>query len=91
MNKHTPGPWHYFRASWGGYVVDSPNKNIADIHAYLTSPEEQEANARFIVRACNAHDGLVEALETIAAAHTTDEFAFRCASAALALAKEGEA
>jgi len=73
--KRTPGPYRY-RDSFSegepiGFVLLSrDNEAIADI-LYLC-PEgsegqrdeaEAEANAAFIVRACNVHDELVEALE----------------------------
>ena len=67
--KRTPGPW---------FVVDNPRTGIEhhryEIHsrddgavcflAYSFSDGKiEEANARFIVQACNSHDDLVAALE----------------------------
>jgi hypothetical protein len=40
---------------------------------YKPSMEEREANAAFIVRAVNAHDALVKALEDISKQHTSEE------------------
>lgn len=67
QQKHTPTP--YFtdgKRIWkdcGAY-----KSAIADVHQSGT-PEDaksiQESNAAFIVRACNAHDELVEALEKL--------------------------
>jgi len=63
-NKHTTLPW----SCWNG-EIDGIGRNK---HAYdegliakmpnMSSPKQQ-ANARFIVHACNSHDELVELLE----------------------------
>ena len=73
--KHTPTPWVVGgRAKLGASIAPgetpriwAPDGAIADIsiHRMLgdgTSKREL-ANANFIVRACNAHDDLVAALE----------------------------
>jgi len=58
--KHTPGPWHV-----RGRLIEAPTKTVAalskvtDCDAFRA---ESQANAEFIVRACNAHDGLVQEL-----------------------------
>lgn len=61
---HTPGPW---RLSENRYVW-SPNKNcIATVHMMADGKRNSEleveslANAKFIVRACNSHEALLEA------------------------------
>lgn len=62
-------------------------------YVYGSEGEKPKANAAFIVRACNAHDDLVKALEYFydAARHdkNVDPFAFKLAYAALAKAKGG--
>ncbi len=62
-NQHTPTPWHVDNT---GVVVGSraPNGStdlIADLHT-SAMPSEARANAAFIVKACNNHQALVEAL-----------------------------
>ena len=63
--KHTPTPW-----TQQGEVITKDGATIAK--AWLNGLYEdagahdlQQDNARFIVRACNAHDELVAALEEI--------------------------
>jgi len=64
---HTPTPWkfedEYVRAD--ALNGDEGGNIVADVYtrpSHSHSPE-MEANAAFIVRAVNAHDALVEALE----------------------------
>lgn len=96
--KHTPLPW---RVSAGLYVKhDLPGgleESIAD--AYPGRMLEAPHNAAFIVRACNAHYELVEALENLLAEParsdgTEDQARVsavrRRARAALARVKEGK-
>ena len=64
MGKHTPTPWSVDATRLGimaGYqsiaqAFRDKNKTIADREA------EAQANAAFIVRACNAHEQLASAL-----------------------------
>lgn len=70
MNDHTPTPWqigitlypyvHFYGPS------DVAGFSVA-IGSCVTSfgKENDEANAAFIVKACNAHDELVAALENV--------------------------
>ena len=60
MSDHTPTPWKltkvqgtYFYVEWGGETVVQVDHD--------SSNAVNEANAEFIVRACNAHDELVAA------------------------------
>lgn len=60
--KHTPGPWKYDDI-WA--LVNGPKgQEICAIHAHETKYDdrvtrnEAQANAQFIVRACNAHEEL---------------------------------
>jgi len=63
--KHTPGPWNYS----SGMVWAGRGEEIAIARAArddeATSPCERDANAKYIVRACNAHDDLMEALRDL--------------------------
>jgi hypothetical protein len=57
---HTPIPWKATRYSHYGILVTAKKRAIAGMMYRL--PEDQ-ANAEFIVRACNAHADLLAALE----------------------------
>ena len=68
---HTPTPWSV-RASrndegYGLLICDEDQTILAGMDTWLgpTPEAEMEANAAFIVRACNSHAALVEALETL--------------------------
>ena len=63
MNKHTPTPWSYQHKSDAyTHIIRGPNNRfICQFHQ--STDDTTKANAAFIVRACNAHDQLVEALE----------------------------
>ena len=67
--KHTPLPWHfqdeYIRAD--SENMDDSGNVVADVYCKpsTTHAEIMEANAAFIVRACNSHDELVAALESM--------------------------
>lgn len=60
MSAHTPTPW----------VIDPLYKAevlTSDLRELVTCwSEECESNAEFIVRACNSHEALVEALRAVA-------------------------
>ena len=64
---HTPGPWHLQRIGEALYVESNESymRVIADMQrAECVSVNERamvEANAEFIVRACNSHDALLAA------------------------------
>lgn len=75
MSRHTPGPWKVANNGISGkktatfriwrndpLQADGENKGYACIAPHVHG----EANAAFIVRACNAHDDLLAALERIA-------------------------
>jgi hypothetical protein len=64
--QHTPLPWH---KDIHGHIGDSKGTNIAST---WTTPDDNcpegrpaTANAAFIVRACNAHYDLLEALKAV--------------------------
>ena len=62
---HTPTPW----ATEGSFVIHpASGMTVADCQLHRDTPEEKgedNANAAFIVRACNSHAALVEALKAI--------------------------
>ncbi|WUR15675.1 hypothetical protein E7V67_011400 [[Empedobacter] haloabium] len=71
-SKHTPTPWYANLQPDGFFdIQDGPNLNTASVlcsrFEWPERKEEMHANAEFIVRACNAHDHLVAALQTILA------------------------
>lgn len=71
MIKHTPGPWKYYYEGSGDYLIlaGDDEKEIASVlqpkggSGFLGGgpAEENEANAKFIVLACNSHYELLEA------------------------------
>ena len=68
--KHTPGPWSFN----GAATISAESKFIAVVaidkrYTLLEIPEvrEQQANAEFIVRACNSHDELVGVVNELVA------------------------
>lgn len=74
MDKHTPLPWEQGNAGNGQITVHDMtylNRHIAYMPMDSMPEGEQEANAAFIVRACNSHydlirqrDELLEALNS---------------------------
>ena len=69
--NHTPRPWTISERRIGSeYVITAPGAIIGRICG--------EANARFVVRACNSHEELLEAakaLLNVIDTKTTDDFA----------------
>lgn len=65
--NHTPGPWHVQPIGRQGYIEADGPKFICDMQADVCSAPadvaEMEANAAFIVKACNCHEELVGAAE----------------------------
>jgi hypothetical protein len=74
MSKHTPGPWRAFAnggddtdprkliiCAKGGF--DNDWHMIAQADYGFPNDGDPEANAAFIVRACNAHDDMLAALK----------------------------
>ena len=63
MTEHTATPWH-LDTRWGRLVVQgSQGEDIANV--FGTRTEEGKECGAFIVRAVNAHDKLVAALEAV--------------------------
>jgi hypothetical protein len=58
--KHTPTPWTYDSVT--RQIWDEHRRTIVDMDYGDQLPGMDEANAAFIVRACNSHDQLVGAL-----------------------------
>ncbi len=97
MSKHTPGPFGYYQPEGysGFFYIDQ--KNIADdrsgignFAACSTGDETSaKANAEFIVRACNSHYELLEALEavTINSHRQSEKEAYEMAQKAIAKAR----
>ena len=72
--EHTPTPWSIERNKERGIIwidaLDAPSEGIADLyHRHgigtedFVAKRDAEANAAFIVRACNSFDALVAALK----------------------------
>ena len=80
--KHTKLPWHVgmkpgpmIYGPKGEQIADMLEANgEADLFPYV---EENRANAAFIVRACNAHEDLVAALEKFVSAGYGNSTDFR--------------
>ena len=77
--KHTPTPWRVHDEHqgigevWYGYdyMVCQTQQVHLKTRNHSKSNEIRQANAEFIVRACNAHESLCEALEIICNASAT--------------------
>ena len=73
MSEHTPLPWelHAGADGFNSLRICKPDNSerscrpIAEAEILTHERAEAEANARFIVRACNSHDGLLAALEGV--------------------------
>ena len=66
MSNHTPTPWLYHSgAIWKEIKVAGVSSAyqlaLMDRDEPETTPVERDANAKFMVHACNAHDELVRA------------------------------
>jgi hypothetical protein len=81
MSEHTPTPWFhdksYKNSALIGRVQDKNGENWDDMcvecHSAISGNQTSHhnidaANAEFIVRACNAHDALVEACRNVSQA-----------------------
>ena len=61
--QHTPTPWHIESVATSAYsarvfICDANGSRVTDINC-------GDDDAKFIVKACNAHDALVEALQAL--------------------------
>jgi len=57
--KHTPTPWELYADS---YIQGSDKKDVLKV---IWTDERHDANAAFIVKACNAHDELFKAAQNV--------------------------
>ena len=68
QTKHTPGPWIQENGS-----IKAVSRGhwfpVARIEKRKFTPEGIEANAAFIVRACNTHDEMLAALKYVVKYH----------------------
>lgn len=74
MSKHTKTPWRYVKQD---NIIVSESKLVADVNEGVSpltaivpsswdcSEEERNANAEFIVCACNSHEDLLDACKAI--------------------------
>lgn len=60
--KHTPTPWNT-AGRWAVQTRFGMHFDLYKSEYTIEQLDEVEANAAFIVRACNAHEELVKALE----------------------------
>lgn len=74
--KHTPEPWYFGEQNDCLFIINKPpppctgRNTCADIPdvkviARVGETTQDEANAQFIVKACNSHYELLEALEFV--------------------------
>jgi hypothetical protein len=77
MTEHTKLPWREEPNGWtpwqGAIGILPADQDEEHAIAWTTSGDNEEANAAYIVKACNAFPDLVKALQQIADG-TTDEF-----------------
>ena len=75
--KHTPTPWHVESTRYGPYVSSETDMVVAECSQRCgNKPREQaDANAALIVRAVNAHEQMVGALESVAQAFAVEHIA----------------
>lgn len=69
MSKHTAGEWGIGPVMDESFVIIE----VGGTFVAQTVGGNDEANAEFIVRACNAHDDLLEALKAIVEDVTDEE------------------
>jgi hypothetical protein len=92
MSKHTPLPWRADLEGKGGWVM-GPQSEPSGAFVICWRPpwearsDESDANAEFIVRACNNHEKLLEALKEIVADASCSAYAAQVADAAIVKAE----
>ena len=87
MPKHTPGPWYAVtgdRAVTIGAAILGEHAPLATVDY---TEENAQANAAFIVRACNVHDDLLAALRELEAFGEREELPTVLAITRAAIAK----
>ena len=90
--QHTPGPWKVTKNPHTRLVfLNAGNRDyplFKDDADGLDTTNADWSNAEFIVRACNAHDDLLEALEALMRAEgLTDDDYYETIDGAMALAR----
>jgi pyrroloquinoline quinone (PQQ) biosynthesis protein C len=66
QTQHTSGPWRTFDAFTDVEIVtDRPTANETESIVQFKGQSNARANAAFIVRACNSHADLIQALEFV--------------------------
>ena len=70
-SKHTPGPWRVDDPRGGSVYVTTSAMHIARMES--DNARTDSDNAKFIVRACNAHDALLAALRDLVAVQFNDQ------------------
>jgi len=65
MNKHTPGPWVIQHKMSGGIRVSHMVKTHTETRFIPVAAVTMEADATFIVQACNSHETLVDTLQQV--------------------------
>lgn len=72
MVEHTPGPWTVAKRNSKLVSLISANSEGGDanggVYVAKTQGPDSDANAAFIIRACNSHYDLIEALREARAA-----------------------
>jgi len=99
--KHTPGPWRTsespHRREWAHWLMagDATIGAICELGNIHPAPGIADANAEYIVRACNNHDDLLVELKTLLSEYIMalpenrrDTFIVERVSAAIAKATE---
>lgn len=79
--KHTPTPWFAQRQGSSTVYIESRIRpgtlqEVAACGPTEAGSEQQDANAEFIVRACNAHEQLVAALRDLEVAANSLQYCF---------------
>lgn len=66
--QRTPGPWSVEESTASYFYIIAPSEDWNAVASTWPqqNQEEQQANAAFIVKACNAHDELLTALQLYA-------------------------
>lgn len=65
---HTPLPWTYMPYGVRDEIIGSNDKTVCEWDRRGRSEPPNEADAEFMLRACNAHGGLVEERHELLAA-----------------------
>ncbi len=69
--EHTKLPWRVEPLNSGGLIVSTADPHndgsneVCEINGHWVHKHVQEGNAEFIVKACNNHERLVDALQRI--------------------------